>query len=256
MSEFPVKIIPTGLLGQRSSDTEFGFAQGRSRGFGPSKMTGYVTSAMTESGLRRWVHLFMEQYWRAPGNKERAPLWHINSVRSDINTGYFEFPELDPNLYYTIISFDNTGSYDPILKGGLVPDGGTPVQLDFKPPEIGEFSDDDPGIPVFPVFNLIAFIGEGIPGFGEGVLKLNLTNAGETPRSKLVYLFLEDPNWRRPPKTEWSPLRLVATVRTNAITGSCEFRHLSFGNTYSVQAFDPEGEYDPIFLSGLTPDPM
>ena len=39
---------------------------------------------------------------------------------SDIN-GEWEFARLYPG-HYTVIAYDSTGQYDPVIKGGLIPE--------------------------------------------------------------------------------------------------------------------------------------
>jgi hypothetical protein len=106
------------LVPRRSSND--GTFASMSRGFGTGKLRINVSS---DGGpLRRWVHLFLEENWRNPGNIERVRKYHIGSVRSASETGLCEFRELDLNALFTVEAYDIEGNYPPVTQGGLIPE--------------------------------------------------------------------------------------------------------------------------------------
>lgn len=243
-----------GFERRRTGDADNLREQGTSRGFGVGVLSGTVSH---ENGpLRRWVHLFLEEHWRRPGNLEKVPHHHLGSVRSDPVTGAFEFRELDPNRWYTILAYDYTGTYDPVMISGVSP--GAPMEIVFETtPIIGNFGDPTPS---FPVFNLVSprnahMTPNAAPrGFGQGRLQVNVAQDGG-PLRRWVHLYVEDLP-RKPGNLELVSRHHIGAVRSHPDTGNCQFLNLDEGATFTVVAYDASGQYDPVIKAGLIPEPM
>lgn len=121
-TNFPVVLFDQKTISRRSSDIQFPPVSGRnldSRGFGTGRIYGQVLDDL--GPLDRWVHVYLESYWTAPGNENRLVRYYLGSVRSNIDNGFWEFRELDENRKYTVMAFDEGGVYDPLIRSGLTP---------------------------------------------------------------------------------------------------------------------------------------
>lgn len=56
------------------------------------------------------------------GALRNAPKRVISAKVSDPSTGIAEFRNLDQACTYTVIAYDYTGQFDPVIKGGLTPE--------------------------------------------------------------------------------------------------------------------------------------
>jgi hypothetical protein len=111
--------IGSGVVWRRSGDADT-LSSVNSRGFGSGVLRGTVTS---DGGpLKRRVYLMLEEAWRAPGNIERPLLYPIGMTVSDATTGAWEFVDVDTGRLWTVIGYDHTGEFDPVIKAGLVPE--------------------------------------------------------------------------------------------------------------------------------------
>jgi hypothetical protein len=80
------------------------------------KLAGTVTA--DAAPLERRVTLLLEVATKA-GNLRRPSLLYIASQISE--DGAFVFLNLDADRRYTVQAYDSTGTYDPVIKGGLIP---------------------------------------------------------------------------------------------------------------------------------------
>lgn len=255
----PVRVVEIENFRRRTNRFDVDPTRGDlERGFGVGSLQGIVTQ---DGGpLRRWVHLFLE----APGRMSGAKEWirnkyHIASTRSDAVTGAWEFRELDEDRFYTLLSFDHEGVYDPIAKGGITPGGGQIHELTFEHNPAAPVSDQ--WLPSYPVFNTVMRrSGPESPtlvqsrAWGNGKLRVNVSEDGG-PLRRWVHCFVEAP-WRNPGNKELGILYYVASLRSDPNTGVCEFKNLDESRTYTLQAYDITGQYDPVIKAGLIPEPM
>ena len=86
---------------------------------GRHKLTGTVETLDGPVGRR--VHCFAEDD-NKPGNLKITRLWPVGMVDSDPSTGAYEIQYLSPSRRYTLLSFDPTGTYDPVVVGGKIPE--------------------------------------------------------------------------------------------------------------------------------------
>jgi len=87
---------------------------------GGHKLVGTTTTP--DGAVSRLVHLYRELTPPEPGNIRHAPLVYVASQRSDVATGAFEFTHISGDYTYTLKSFDPTGTYDPVVVGGKIPE--------------------------------------------------------------------------------------------------------------------------------------
>lgn len=88
-------------------------AHGTGRLEGVTKVAG-----APDTPVRRRVHLYQEGD-HISGQLRRGFLQWIAGQWSE--DGAWRFDDLDLASRYTVASYDHTGAYDPVLKGGLVP---------------------------------------------------------------------------------------------------------------------------------------
>ena len=86
---------------------------------GAHKLTGTVETP--DGFVGRRVHCFAEDD-NKPGNLKITRWYPVGIVQSDPVTGAFEFPYLGAEHTFTLISFDQTGVYDPVIKAGIIPE--------------------------------------------------------------------------------------------------------------------------------------
>ena len=87
---------------------------------GEHKLSGTTTTP--DGAISRRVHLYREMTPPEPGNIRYVPLAYVTSQRSDAATGAFEFTHISNDYTYTLWSFDPTGTYDPVIVGGKIPE--------------------------------------------------------------------------------------------------------------------------------------
>ena len=86
---------------------------------GLGRIRGEVTDSNGPVGRR--IHCFAENDTK-PGNLKITQWFPAGIVQSDPVTGAYEIPYLGENHTFTLISFDPTGTYDPAIVGGKVPE--------------------------------------------------------------------------------------------------------------------------------------
>ena len=86
---------------------------------GLHKISGTVENP--DGFVQRRIHCFGE-LGKNPGNKKLVSLIWLDTVQTDSVTGAFEFPYLGAEHTFTLLSFDHTGTYDPVIKAGLIPE--------------------------------------------------------------------------------------------------------------------------------------
>jgi hypothetical protein len=76
---------------------------------------------VTTDGMpaNRVVYLYWESAIR-PGNLHPPRIWFV--AMKEAPGGQCEFPYLDGSVRYTIVSYDDQGLYDPVIKAGLTPE--------------------------------------------------------------------------------------------------------------------------------------
>ena len=105
-------VTTTGGYVWRRNVEQYAFGQGRLRGtvVGPD-----------DAPKRRRVHLFVEEDFH-PSNLRPGFTRPISVTRSDESSGEWEFRELDMTRRYRVEAYDHTGQYDPVIKGGQIPE--------------------------------------------------------------------------------------------------------------------------------------
>ena len=95
------------------------FIRGPLRFSGDGRLRGSVT-ANSVPYVRR-VHVYAELD-RLKGNLRPTPTVYVTSVAPSAETGAWEVKAIDRSLSYTVDSYDRAGVYDPVRKGGLIPE--------------------------------------------------------------------------------------------------------------------------------------